>query len=419
MSISLQINELNSQFKTFPKKLKITTATITCKVPTVIFNIENIGLYFNNFDDVLIGKKYGNRKDKKKPKENSNINKINLNNNEQTIENKNEQTIENKNEQTIENKNEQTIENKNEQIIENKNEQTIENKNEQIIENNENKFIIKDDDDDDENKGKKKKKVPKELSKKNKKKENNFYNQVSLIFRTSKLMGIRDEDLTKKDMEKNINVKLFINGSIHMTGCKHFSNIIKVLEIIFEKIVNVKSYYNKNEKCFKKIYFVNSYDPKEVIKKKKEYQIENKKINQDKFLTKIYEELKLGNIDKLSLDDVKKFKIGMINTNFNIGFKINREMLCKKMAEHNISVNFESISHASVDSKIHILHLNKKISIFVFESGSITIAGSKSYDQIRYGYEFINKFILENYFDLYVKQITPQVLLEIIKNMKK
>ena len=232
-------------------------------------------------------------------------------------------------------------------------------------------------------------------------------------------MGIKDEDLSKKDKDKNINVKLFINGSIHMTGCKHFSNIIKVLEIIFEKIVKVKSHYDKNNKCFKIVRFVNSYNPNEVNKKKKEYQEKNKKINQDKFLTKIYEELKLGNIDKLSLSNVKKFKIGMINTNFNIGFKINREVLCKKMDEAGISVNFESISHASVDSNILIPHLRKKISIFVFESGSITIAGSKSYDQIKYGFEFINKFILENYFDLYIKQITPTVLVEIIKNMKK
>jgi TATA-box binding protein (TBP) (component of TFIID and TFIIIB) len=381
MSIVHKINELNVQFETFPKKLKITTATITCKVKNVIFNIENIGLYFNEFDDVLVSKKYGNRKEKK-----TDIIEIN---NFDFVEN----TVNNEGKIHIINNNN---DNDNDNDDKQNNKINIVNKKEKI----------------------KKIKIKKE-SKKEKKRGNNFYNQVSLIFNTAKLMEIDENKLSKKDKEKNINVKLFINGSIHMTGCKHFSNITRVLEIIFSKITKVKSIYDKEKKCFKTIRFVNSYNPEEVEQKKELYQFNNKKIHQDKFLTKIYEELTLGIIDELTLNNVKKFKIGMINTNFNIGFKINREALCEKMAENNISVNFESISHASVDSKIYINYLDKKISIFVFESGSITIAGSKSYDQIKYGFEFINKFILEHYYDLYVKPITPQVLIKIIENMKK
>jgi hypothetical protein len=39
-----------------PYDLEISTTTITCHLD-VIFNVENIGLYFNDFDNVIIGKK--------------------------------------------------------------------------------------------------------------------------------------------------------------------------------------------------------------------------------------------------------------------------------------------------------------------------------------------------------------------------
>ena len=43
-----------------PYDLIISTATVTCSL-NVIFNVENIGLYFNDYDDIIIGKRYGNR----------------------------------------------------------------------------------------------------------------------------------------------------------------------------------------------------------------------------------------------------------------------------------------------------------------------------------------------------------------------
>ena len=63
-------------------------------------------------------------------------------------------------------------------------------------------------------------------------------------------------------------------------------------------------------------------------------------------------------------------------------------------------------------SQIYIL-----ISIFVFESGSITIAGSNSYYQVLETYNFINKFILNNYDKLLTKNITPQLIIQLIQNI--
>jgi len=146
-----------------PYDLPISTATITCKI-NVLFDVENIAYYFNDFDEILTGKKYGNRI----------IN--NLVNVKKTKTSK-----------------------------------------------------------------KKKRKVTKD-----------FFNQVSLMFSTPMLMGLDIDKLTQKEKEKTINVKLFINGSIQMTGCKHLSNISKCLEIVFEKLKKTKAIINKNQQFEKK-----------------------------------------------------------------------------------------------------------------------------------------------------------------------
>ena len=274
-----------------PYDLVISTTTITCHLD-ITFNVENIGLYFNDFDDVIIGKRYGNR------------------------------------------------------IVNN------------LI--NVKKLKI----------GKKKKRREKK----------NFYNQVSLIFRSATLMGLDPEMLDIKEKFKTVNIKLFINGSIQMTGCKHLNNIKKSLEILFDKLKTCKAILNRELK----------FDIKPFV----------------------------DDITKLDINKVTNFKIVMINTNFNIQFQINREKLHYLLKELGFDVTFDPIIHACVNIKYHIPNtFNKTISIFVFESGSITIAGSNSCQQVLDTYNFINKFILSNYSKLLTKNITPQLIVELIKNM--
>ena len=273
-----------------PYDLIISTATITCEA-NIMFNVENIGLYFNDFDDIIIGKRYGNR------------------------------------------------------IINN------------LV--NVKKLKI----------GKKKKRKAKK----------NFFNQVSLIFRSATLMGIDPETLSLKEKFKTVNIKLFINGSIQMTGCKHLDNVKKSLEILFEKFKITKAILNKNM-VFEKKTFVDD-------------------------------------INKLNINNIQKFQIRMINTNFNILFQINREKLHQLLLKNNFDASFDPIIHACVNVKYFIPSINKTISIFVFESGSITIAGANSCEQILETYNFINKFVLSNYSKLLSKPITPQIIIELITNM--
>ncbi len=274
-----------------PYDLEISTTTITCHLD-VTFNVENIGLYFNDFDDIVIGKRYGNR----------------------------------------------------------------------IVNNLVSVKKLKT--------GKKKKRREKK----------NFYNQVSLIFRSATLMGLDPEKLSLKERFKTVNVKLFINGSIQMTGCKHLDNIKKSLEVLFEKLKIRKAVLNKELK----------FELKPFV----------------------------DDISKLDINKVTNFKIVMINTNFNILFQINREKLHQLLKQTGHDVTFDPIIHACVNIKFHIPNtLNKTISIFVFESGSITIAGSNSCQQVLETYNFINKFILENYNALLSKPISPKIIIELIKKM--
>jgi TATA-box binding protein (TBP) (component of TFIID and TFIIIB) len=275
-----------------PFDVEISTTTITCHLD-IIFNVENIGLYFNDFDDVIIGKRYGNRIIN---------NLINI------------------------------------------------------------------------------KKLKSDKKKKNNKKKN-FYNQVSLIFRSATLMGLNPDLLSIKEKFKTVNIKLFINGSIQMTGCKHLNNIKNSLEILFNKLKICKAILNDDMK----------FDLKPFV----------------------------NDISNLNINNVKNFKIVMINTNFNILFQINRERLHQLLKTMGNDVTFDPIIHACVNIKYVIPNLpNKTISIFVFESGSITIAGSNSCQQVLDTYNFINKLILNNYNLLLSKNITPQLIVKLIKKME-
>lgn len=327
-----------SELYNLPYDLKISTATITCKLPGVLFNVLNIAYYFNDFDDIIIGKKYGSR----------------------------------------------------------------------VVNNLVNVKKIK-------------------TNKKKKREKKNFFNQVSLIFRSATLMGFDLDKIDKKEGQKSINVKLFINGSIQMTGCKHLDNIRKCLEILFKKLQCGKAIWSSNLTFVKKPFYViigttslNRNLPLEpiAITNEKMPIKKNKLIDENNLILKIKNPDKIDS-SELSVTNVSNFQIRMINTNFNIGFQINRERLCQLLNENGfMDIVFDPIIHACVNIKYTIPILNKTVSIFVFESGSITIAGSNSFEQISKTYNFINKFILTNYSKLLSKKITPKILIKLAQNIK-
>jgi TATA-box binding protein (TBP) (component of TFIID and TFIIIB) len=65
------------------------------------------------------------------------------------------------------------------------------------------------------------------------------------------------------------------------------------------------------------------------------------------------------------------------------------------MSNKGIECRYDKVNHSCVNVKYD--HPEKKISIFVFEKGSIVITGAKNGDHIKSAYNFINKFLYFNY----------------------
>lgn len=158
--------------------------------------------------------------------------------------------------------------------------------------------------------------------------------------------------------EKNISIKIFTNGSLQITGCKKLDDFNHSVNILCSKLMVKKLVYDKK----------------------------NNKMIKKEFVT---------NPENLGLDNIFDFKIGMINSNFEMGFMINREKLQDIIVKNNIHATYEPCTHAAVNIKRACGE--DHVSIFVFESGSIIITGAKNYRHILDCYIFIKQTIHDNF----------------------
>jgi len=172
--------------------------------------------------------------------------------------------------------------------------------------------------------------ILKEKPKKNKKKRS-FFNQVTLKI-----------EIPSKTQP--INVKLFQNGSIQMTGCKSITNIVEALHAIF------------NELCDKKF---------------------------------------VSDITVFNVKHLISLRICMINSYFNMEFSIDLNKLYDILIQDECFCLYDSDKHAAINIKFE--HKDKLVTVLVFETGNIIITGASSCDQILDAYEFINKKILSNF----------------------
>uniref|UniRef100_A0A6C0ABY6 TATA-box binding protein n=1 Tax=viral metagenome TaxID=1070528 RepID=A0A6C0ABY6_9ZZZZ len=202
-------------------------------------------------------------------------------------------------------------------------------------------------------------------TKKKDEKKVTFYNQTSILVKPSK--------------EKNpINIKLFKNGSIQMTGVKSVRDCISALNILFRQLYKSKGIMYKNE--IKIVDFVTSKED-------------------------------------LSIDKIKDFKICMINSGFKIGFKLNRDSLYKILSQdESIKCKYDLDNHACVDVK-YFYKERKKISIFIFEKGSIIITGANNCNHIQEAYKYITSQLYKNYKK--IKSIEPNIKINDIRNYLK
>jgi TATA-box binding protein (TBP) (component of TFIID and TFIIIB) len=179
-------------------------------------------------------------------------------------------------------------------------------------------------------------------------KKKNFFNQVTIVIQLSK--------------DKFINIKLFKNGALQLTGCKNIDHFVSAINILSENLKIKRAVYDK-------------------IKKK--------------IIYRPY----VSNIDKVNIANIFNFRIRMINSNFYVGFKIDREKLYSILKKDDIECTNDTCSHACVNIK-HSICSDRKTSIFVFESGSIIITGAQCRDDILRTYKFINNKLYKNWNDI-------------------
>jgi TATA-box binding protein (TBP) (component of TFIID and TFIIIB) len=179
-----------------------------------------------------------------------------------------------------------------------------------------------------------------------------------------------------------VNMKIFKNGNIQMTGIKHINDGIICVNFIIDFIKN-----NSTE-----------------------------------------ENLIVTNLDNINLNN---YKVQLINSDFKINLEIKREILYKLLIfEYDIICSYEPCiypgvkiqyfwndnkngqcsceEHCSTKKKKAIC---KKITIAVFQSGCIIITGANTIEQINDSYSFICNIIKDNYNYLYKKP-----LLEIVED---
>lgn len=181
--------------------------------------------------------------------------------------------------------------------------------------------------------------------------KNCFYNQITVV--------VRVNHGSSKDINEvpKINMKLFKNGSVQMSGCKLIKNINFALNKLISKLQEIKA-----------------------------------KIEDGKIIEKIF-------IEEPENITVKDFKIDMINSNYQVAMLIDRDNLFNLLLKKKIKSSYEPCIRACVIIKYIPLKENpeqKEVSVFVFQKGNIIITGARSKSHIDSTYTYINEILLSH-----------------------
>ena len=201
-----------------------------------------------------------------------------------------------------------------------------------------------------------------------------FYNQITVVIRIGHGPC---EDINN---EKTINVKLFKNGSIQMSGCKRIEEVNTVINKLVYR-----------------------------LKERKGLRI-NDTIQQINF------------IENINDINVNSFKIDMINSNYQVNLQIDRSKFYRLLLKKKITASYEKCIRACVIIKYCPPEDNpdqKEISVFIFQKGNIIITGAKSKNQVTSAYNYLNKVLIEHADEISKKneKEDEETLINIYKNI--
>ena len=184
-----------------------------------------------------------------------------------------------------------------------------------------------------------------------------FYNQVTILMKPT------------NNPERNyINIKVFKNGSLQMTGCKDMNDFYNVTNTLIN-----------------------------ILRNGQDVKLKNKTLHHYDFAEEP---------DKMGIFDIS---IKMINSNFRLNYKVDRKRLFECLRKYHgkntkdieighVECKFKPHGgHSCVNIKYNYNDINRP-SIFVFQTGAIIITGAKHLHQIIKAYEFI-KIVLKKYHD--------------------
>ena len=258
-----------------------------------------------------------------------------------------------------------------------------------------------------------------------------FYNQITL--------KIRPYYNPNKKINLNlvINLKLFRNGNLQMCGLRSENDGYMSLKVLLKQINSIldiqrtqinllRTLYNESiikvivNKLFEKNQYLINYDAyMDICKKNSDYNKYTYIGLKDNFNNKYIKNI--ININN-NLLNIKKYNITLINSDFYIGFKINRNNVYDFILnEENIICDYDPCIYQGVLIKFYwnnsksvqngkcncTIPCNgkgvgygngecKKITISVFQSGNIIITGKCIREEINYIYNFIVELFHKN-----------------------
>lgn len=208
-----------------------------------------------------------------------------------------------------------------------------------------------------------------------KKKSKCFYNQITTIVL-----------IKKDDIFKEINIKIFNNGNLQLTGLKKREEGIHSINILMEAIKNVHQQFGDI----------------------------------------------LPEIDGDTIE-FNNFDIVLINSDYSARFKIKRDKLHEILVNnYNLYASYEPCIYPGVNSKYYwnsdyknypnkgVCYCSsncngkgngcgdgqcKKITISIFQSGNVIITGARTFEQIQASYIFINDVFKKNFTSIKRKNI--------------
>ena len=218
-------------------------------------------------------------------------------------------------------------------------------------------------------------KEKKRTTKKSIKKNSPFYNQVTVVIR------IFEGDYKNLEDEKKINLKLFKNGSIQISGLKNIEYTNRALNKLIFRLSELKAILTDN--VIQEISF-----------------IEDKNIS------------------------ITDFSIYMINSNYKVNIQIDRANLFKLLLKKKIKASYEKCIRACVIVKFTPVTFNeeeKEISIFIFEKGNIIITGARNINHIIESYNYINNILLTHTSEIIKKddEIEGDIILSLYNDILK